>query len=566
VIGVVCATEAGRRNAAVLIDALPEIRLYDGPVATAIASAWFECDAVVAFLATGAAVRLVAPMLDDKRTDPGLVCVDEAARYAVAVLGGHEGGANKLAHTVAGVLGARPVVTTASDAVGGTAVDMIVAAVDGVIDPTSDTAAVVRALLDGELVQLRIDIPSPLPALPSNVVEADSPDAPCIVVSDRLDDVPRPAVVIRPRSLIVGIGASRGVESREVRELVAEVLASQRLSPLSVRDIASIDAKSDEIGLLEAIAAEGWHPRWFTSEQLAGIDVPSPSDVVREAVGTPSVAEASAILAAGAGGRLLAGKHKSAMATVAVSRRRARGRLAVIGIGPGARDLMTPRAISELQRASLVVGLDQYVDQVRDLLRPGTAIVTSELGDEEARARAAVSLAAKGNAVAIIGSGDAGVYAMASPALDIADDSIDVVVVPGVTAALAASAAVGSALGHDHCAISLSDLHTPWAVIESRVRAAAEGDFVTCFYNPRSTKRDWQLDKSLAILREHRPRTTPVAIVTNATRDGETTVLTTLDDVDVEQVGMYSIVIVGSSQSRYVAGRFVTPRGYTWAD
>jgi cobalt-precorrin 5A hydrolase/precorrin-3B C17-methyltransferase len=213
----------------------------------------------------------------------------------------------------------------------------------------------------------------------------------------------------------------------------------------------------------------------------------------------------------------------------------------------------------------VVVGLDQYVDQVRDLLSPAARVLVSGLGDEEARAKAAVDEAVAGHSVALIGSGDAGVYAMASPALDLADERIDVVVVPGVTAALAASAAVGSALGHDHCAISLSDLHTPWPAIEGRVRAAADGDFVVSFYNPRSAKRDWQLPKALAILRDRRPGTTPVAIVTNASRDDESTVLTTLDEVDVEQVGMYSLVLVGSGQSRYVAGRFVTPRGYTWA-
>ena len=168
--------------------------------------------------------------------------------------------------------------------------------------------------------------------------------------------------------------------------------------------------------------------------------------------------------------------------------------------------------------SGFVVGLDQYVAQVRDLIRPGTAVIESGLGQEEERARTAVDLATPGHAVALIGSGDAGVYAMASPALEMADDTFDVVGVPGITAALAAASLLGAPLGHDHAAISLSDLHTPWPAIERRVRAAAEGDFVVTFYNPRSRGRDHQLPDALDILRDHRPPTTPVGLVRDASR------------------------------------------------
>jgi cobalt-precorrin 5A hydrolase/precorrin-3B C17-methyltransferase len=155
---------------------------------------------------------------------------------------------------------------------------------------------------------------------------------------------------------------------------------------------------------------------------------------------------------------------------------------------------------------------------------------------------------------------------MASPALDQMDaDDIDVVCVPGITAAAAAAGLLGAPLGHDHCAISLSDLHTPWPAIERRVRAAAEGDFVVCFYNPRSRQRDWQLGAALAILAEHRPAQTPVGWVRNASRPDESVGVVALADFDPALADMYTVVVVGSSQSRLVAGRFVTPRGYVWA-
>jgi cobalt-precorrin 5A hydrolase/precorrin-3B C17-methyltransferase len=289
--------------------------------------------------------------------------------------------------------------------------------------------------------------------------------------------------------------------------------------------------------------------------------VPNPSAAPLAAVGTPSVAEAAALQH----GELVVPKTKSAMATLAISRVRPRGRLSVVGLGPGARDLLTPRAREALRASSVWVGLDQYLEQVQDLARPGTRFLPSGLGQEQERAHAAVAQARAGHAVALLGSGDAQVYAMASPALEVAGDDIDIEVVPGVTAALAAGALLGAPLGHDHASISLSDLHTPWEAIEQRVRAVAEGDLVVSFYNPRSATRAWQLPKALAILAEHRPPTTPVGVVTHASREGQQVLLTTLAAIEVQMVGMYSLVTVGSSQSTTVAGRFVTPRGYRWA-
>jgi cobalt-precorrin 5A hydrolase/precorrin-3B C17-methyltransferase len=164
--------------------------------------------------------------------------------------------------------------------------------------------------------------------------------------------------------------------------------------------------------------------------------------------------------------------------------------------------------------------------------------------------------------VALVSSGDVGIYAMASPALELADEDVDVVVVPGVTAAQAAASLLGSPLGHDHCSVSLSDLLTPWGVIQSRVRAAAEGDFVVSLYNPRSKGRDWQLGKVKEILLEHRPPDTPVGIVKDAYRQTQRVILTDLASLRQEDVDMLTIVLVGSSQTRVVAGRMVTPRGY----
>ncbi|MDQ1710318.1 MAG: cobalt-precorrin hydrolase / cobalt-factor methyltransferase / precorrin-3B, partial [Frankiaceae bacterium] len=301
-IGLVAVTDAGRAHAARLANEWPDAKMYDGSAAQALPVAFAECTGVVAFMATGIAARVLAPLLKDKTTEPGVVCVDEAGRYAVALVGGHEGGANTLADRVAAAIGAQPVITTASES--------------------------------------------------------------------------RAAQVRRPVSLVLGIGASRGATADEILALVDSALADESLSGQDVAGVATVDAKADEAGLLDAAARRGWPIAFFSAAELAAVPVPNPSEAVQAAVGTPSVAEAAALLAAGPNATL-SPKRKSARATVAIARRVPRGRLAIIGLGPGARDLLTPRAVAELQRASVVVGLDQYVDQVRDLIGPGSTVLAT---------------------------------------------------------------------------------------------------------------------------------------------------------------------------------------------
>lgn len=559
-IGLISATAAGAAARDRLAAAWPDrTRVYEGPVGEAVRAAFAECEQLVCFLATGAAVRLLAPLLGDKTADPGVVCVDEGGRFAVSLVGGHGGGANELAREVGGLLDAEPVVTTATDAVGLAALDTLGLPYEGAV------AAVSRALLDGEPVALEAEVAWPLPPLPFSAEGAYT-----VRLTDRAVEPGEREVLLRPPSLVVGVGASRGAPAEEVLGLIGEALRAAGLSAGSVAELATVEAKAEEPGLVAAAERLGVPLVTYSAGELAAVEVPNPSDAPLAAVGTPSVAEAAALAG---GGELLVPKRKSeradgrpAMATCAVVRRPGRGRLAVVGLGPGARDLLTPRAAAELRRASVLVGLDQYVDQIRDLLRPGTRVLESGLGAEEERARTAVAEARRGHAVALIGSGDAGVYAMASPALAEASDDIDVVGVPGVTAALAAGAVLGAPLGHDHVSISLSDLHTPWEVIERRVRAAAEADLVVTFYNPRSRGRDWQLPKALGILAGHRDPATPVGVVRNASRPDESSRVTTLAGLDPATVDMMTVVTVGNTATRTVAGRMVTPRGYRWQE
>jgi cobalt-precorrin 5A hydrolase/precorrin-3B C17-methyltransferase len=586
-VGVVAVTRAGKRLAQRIADALPtRATVIDLPTAAEGLKAGFaRYDSVVAVMAAGAVVRILAPLIaaGDKSSDPAIVVIDEAGRFVIPILGGHAAGANGLAKELADLLGSDAVITTATDVAGMPGLDDLGWPVSG------DVSGVSRAMLDGEKVTLASAHRWPLPALGENVVEdlggEITVDHPTLLISDlathRGGDS---AVVLRPPSLVVGMGASRGVSADEARRLLDEALRVAGLAIESVAAIATAQIKADEQALIDLAHQLGVPLVTHSAAALSRVAVPNPSEVVRAAVGVPSVSEAAALLGArpcldrpgqiGADGsgqtrqmtaELVVTKTASAMATVAIARHPPRGRLALVGLGPGSRDLLTSAARKELRRASVVVGLDQYVDQIRDLLRPGTEILSSGLGQEEERAHTAVARARDGFSVALIGSGDAGVYAMASPALEVADESIDVVAIPGVTAALAASAVLGAPLGHDHCYLSLSDLHTPWPVIERRVRAAAQGDFVLLCYNPRSAKRDWQLGRALELLAEHRAPTTPIGVVRNASRPDQSAILTTITDFDPAVVDMYSLVVIGASQTRIVGGRMVTPRGYRWA-
>lgn len=244
------------------------------------------------------------------------------------------------------------------------------------------------------------------------------------------------------------------------------------------------------------------------------------------------------------------------------------GALAVVGIGPGSADQMTSAAREAIAAAQVVVGYSSYLELLGPLLE-GKEVVSGKMTAEIARAQEAVERARRGARVALVSSGDAGIYGMAGLALEVLREAgwrrgqpPEVTILPGVTAMSAAASLAGAPLAHDFCAISLSDLLTPWEVIARRLEAAAASDFVVALYNPASTRRRQPLADARGILLDHRPGTTPVAVVTDAYRGGGRCVLTDLDRMLDEAIGMTSTVLVGSSRSFAYEGFLVTPRGY----
>ncbi|MEM9037181.1 MAG: precorrin-3B C(17)-methyltransferase [Actinomycetota bacterium] len=523
-----------------------------GQLADTVRTRWHDTAGLVLVCAVGIATRVVGPLLSDKRDDPPVVVVDDAGRFAVPLAGGHRG-ANDLAVDVASLLGAAPVVTTATDGRGEVALDTLPG-----ITAVGDVAAVTRALLDGAPVALDDELGWPLPIGPVGPVEEAEHH---ILVTDRDRAPGAHEVVLHPSSLVVGVGASSDAPAEAAAELLDEVLRTHGLARASLAEVATIDRRAAD----PVVTALELPIRSFAAGELASVDVPNPSDVVRTEVGTGSVAEAAALLAAGPDGELVVEKHKGTTATVAIARRaRPVGEVMVVGLGPGHARHRTPEAVAAIRSADVVIGYSVYVDQCDELLSPRQEVVRSPIGAEADRCREATRRAAGGQRVALVCSGDPGVFAMATLVFEVAPEvgSPPVHVVPGVTASLAASALLGSPLAHDHALVSLSDLLTPWPVIERRIEAVAAADMAVAFYNPRSQRRTTQLERAAEILRLHRPGSTPVGIVVNATRPGEQVHLTTLAELDAARVDMFSIVVVGSSTTELRDGRMVTPRGY----
>ena len=246
-----------------------------------------------------------------------------------------------------------------------------------------------------------------------------------------------------------------------------------------------------------------------------------------------------------------------------------------MSLGPGSTEYLAPRARAALEESQVVVGYQTYVELIADLLTHQEVVATG-MKAEVKRCQAAIDLVRAGQDVALVSSGDAGIYGMAGLVLEVcaaqglrvgprdAGGEVDLYleVIPGIPALAAGAARLGAPLMHDFAAISLSDLLTPWEVIQRRVEAAAQGDFVIVLYNPKSKKRDWQLQAVVDLLLKHRQPSTPVGLVGRAMRPGEAVVITTLKNLPAQEVDMQTIVVVGNSQTFQYGGYMVTPRGY----
>lgn len=624
---------------------LPEsvaVQTYAGSLRMALATLWSEHDGLIFALATGAVVRLIAPLLQDKATDPAVVVVDHAGQFAISLCGGHQGGADALAQTVSTYLNATPVLTGSANHQNLPGLDVL-GRPWGWVKGSGDWTGVASAIAQGKPMQVLQEAGSVLwqhhlpPGHPCQfgwsevpALQPDQPPKPGARVW--ISPIQRrfapnqelPRVQWHPRVLWVGLGCERGTSKALMAWAIESVCQTRHLAMAAIAGLATLDLKADEAGLLQLCQENHWPLRCFTAAALKDIAVPNPSETVAAAVGTPSVAEAAAMLAAarpdcplpklsppggdpaaanarlqgtgkgtregGVGGEPALGPEVGAVGlcvmkkvmrhpdfpgavTVAIAQSPHEyigrtGHLALVGTGPGNLDQITPAAKAAIARADAVIGYGLYIDQIRPLCRPGQIVEPWPITQERQRGERAIALANWGLNVAVVSSGDCGIYGMAGLVMEQLQtagwdgQTPSLEVFPGISALQAAAARVGAPLMHDFCAISLSDLLTPWEVILQRLEAAAQADFVVALYNPKSKTRIHQIEVAQGIFLSHRSPDTPVAIVKSVYRPDEEIYTTSLGAMLNHPIDMLTVVLIGNRSTRQQGRWIVTPRGY----
>lgn len=538
---------------------------------------------IVGFCASGILIRAMAPLLADKQTEPPVVAVSGDGGSVVPLLGGHHG-ANELAARIADALDGHAAITTAGDARLGLALD---APPEGWTVANLEAAkGVTAALLAGEPVSLIVEAGNAAWITESRAAFSDTDAEFSVLVTDRAVEGNDKTLVLHPPVLVLGVGCERDTDPEELVTLTMQILNEAGFAAGAVGCVTSIDLKADEAAVHAVARHLGVPVRFFPADALEAQSgrLANPSDVVYQETGCHGVSEGAALAAVGASGTLAVPKAKSVRATCAIARAgegallesssigRPQGSLAVVGIGPGTADWRTPQVSRALAEADDVVGYGLYLDLIEDVIR-GKQRHQSELAEEEARARAALDLAAEGKRVALVCSGDAGIYALATLVFELLDredragwNRLAINVCPGVSAIQAAASRIGAPIGHDFCTVSLSDLLTPWEVIRQRLEGAAHGDFVVALYNPVSKKRQQHIIDARDILLAHRPAETPVVLARNLGRDGENINVIRLDELGPDKADMLTLVLIGNSQSielnRGINSWVYTPRGY----
>ena len=472
---------------------------------------------IIALCAAGIVIRTLAALLLEKGEEPAVLAVAEDGSAVVPLLGGL-GGVNIMAREIAAALGVAAAITTSGELRFGTCL----------LNPPSGYALgdlelgkrFVSDLLAGEPVRIEGDAPW--------LARAQLPESQQARLAIHVGSVERaPAddeLLIYPRNVLVAVNAEIPALAQTIRDALHEAkIAWQSLACLLAVDTLmanpALHQAAAELGVPVRFVSAGEPPlalRWheLSSGLVLGV-APAPLDL-------PHVG-------------------------------RARGRLAVIGLGPGAADLMVPAVKAELARANDVLGYETYV-RMAGPFRPDQVLHCTDNREEMQRARHAFELAAQGRSVVVVSSGDPGVFAMAAAVLEALHESsdpqwhsVDLEMLPGVSASLATAAQAGAPLGHDFCVMSLSDNLKPWSIIEKRLDLACEADLALAFYNPISRSRPWQLGVALEIVARHRTTQTPVVLGRDIGRPGQTLRVTTLGELTPEQVDMRTMVLIGSS-------------------
>jgi cobalt-precorrin 5A hydrolase/precorrin-3B C17-methyltransferase len=500
---------------------------------------------IIALCAAGIVIRTLAPLLLEKGAEPPVLAVAEDGSAVVPLLGGL-GGVNVMAREIAAALEVAAAITTSGELRFGTCL----------LNPPSGYALgdlelgkrFVSDLLAGETVRIEGEAPW----LAQAQLPEDAQARLAVHVSHAERAPAANELLIYPRNVVVAVDA--GLVN--VAGAIREALHQAKIAVQSLACLLAADSEMASSALREAALELGVALRFVGAEKALG-------ERLRTAIGQPvSMIESDTVAIAVA---------EQPLDPLQIGR--PRGRLAVIGLGPGAAELMVPAVKAELARANDVLGYETYV-RMAGPFRADQVLHCTDNREEMQRARHAFELAAQGRSVVVVSSGDPGVFAMAAAVLEALHEStdvhwhnVDLEILPGVSASLATAAQAGAPLGHDFCVLSLSDNLKPWSIIEKRLDLAAQADLALAFYNPISRSRPWQLGQALDIVARHRVPETPVVLGRDIGRPGQTLRVTTLGQLTPDQVDMRTMVLIGSSLTcvfpRVGGGDWVyTPRWY----
>ena len=493
---------------------------------------------IIALCAAGIVIRSLAPVLLEKGVEPPVLAVAEDGSAVVPLLGGL-GGVNVMAREIAAGLNTTAAITTSGELRFGTCL----------LNPPSGYALgdlelgkrFVSDLLSGETVRIE----GAAPWLAQAKLPQDDHAQLAIHVGYAEREPSPNELLIYPRNVLVAVDGA-------LTDPVEAIRCALHASRIAIQSLACLLASEGDIAnpLLHAAAAELNVPLRFTASACV-------SDMAQHVLPQllPPLTPVTGVAVAVAAQPLDIGQIG-----------RARGRLGVIGLGPGAAQFMIPAVKAELARANDVLGYETYV-RMAGPFRPDQVLHCTDNREEMQRARHAFELAAQGRSVVVVSSGDPGVFAMAAAVLEAlheSDDrawhSVDLEILPGVSASLATAAQAGAPLGHDFCVMSLSDNLKPWSIIEKRLDLACQADLSLAFYNPISRSRPWQLGRALEIVRQHRDPATPVTLGRDIGRPGQTLRVVTLGELTCEHVDMRTMVLIGSS----LTCTFPRPGGGVW--
>ena len=547
---------------------------------------WEKLDLIIFIGSIGASIRLIHSFLSSKDKDPGIIVMDKKGERIIPIIGAHQSNMQNIAFQIANLFGGEIIETNNSS-------DQNHLNLDSygkqwgwrrsgdkkkwsglVINQANNKQIYCKQLSGNNLWKTSV--------LAKNIQHLSKADTELNNSTFHISAYTYYDNTWHPRVLWIGLGCERNTSKSLIEKSLKNFLEINNFSELSIAGFASVNLKKDEQAILEITKETDLPIRFFSAEELSKINVPNPSNQVLSEIGTPSVAEAACLLAAGEGSKLLKEKKifkttdfsssDYGAVTIAIAEAKhqyfpANGEIHIIGSGPGDISLLTNNARKALAKCSVWIGYKMYLDLINSLKRNDQILIESKLTEERERCEKAIKLAEEGIKVALISSGEAGLYGMACLILELIqkipkDFRPYFEVHPGISSVQLAAALGGAPLANDFCSISLSDKLTPWELIVKRIQGALIGDFVITIFNPQSLGRTWQLKKAIELCLKFRSGDTPVLVARQVGRENQSRKFFTLNNIPLKEVDMLTIIIIGNSKTTLVDEIFLTPRGY----